>query len=196
MGSENNPAQPNIWLPDPILPDFRTYMTSFFWELDKSAKRILEAIATGLNLSQDERAELMRLHSGHNNQLRLLHYPPIETEKLDKRAISRMPAHQDWSLFTIDFQDSVGELEVQDPRRLGEFVHMKPILNACVLNTGDMMQRFTNSMALLFTSTAHWSDLGPCRLLPIRIAPCRTACGRQQKISNSCKEVNTVFRVP
>ena len=71
-------------------------MTKFYWELDKAARRILEAVSLALDLSEAEKSHLFKLHSGHNNQLRLLHYPPILTEKLRKQVMARMPAHCDW----------------------------------------------------------------------------------------------------
>ena len=58
-----------------------------------------------------------------------------------------MPAHQDWSSFTLLFQDDVGGLELEDPRKPGSFIGAKPIPGACVLNVGDMLQRFSNGMA-------------------------------------------------
>ena len=71
-------------------------MTKFYWELDKTAKMILEAMGLGLGLTDAEMKKLARLHSGQNNQLRLLHYPPIPAEKLEKKVVARMPPHQDW----------------------------------------------------------------------------------------------------
>ena len=55
-----------------------------------------------------------------------------------------MPAHKDWSTFTFLFQDDVGGLELEDPQVPGCFVAAKPIAGACVLNVGDMLQRFSN----------------------------------------------------
>ena len=146
VGSEENPAQPNIWLPEETLPNFRAFTTRLYWELDRTAKRVLEAISLGLKLSMEDKDQILRLHSGHNNQLRLLHYPPVEAQLLRQHVVGRMPAHQDWSSFTFLFQDDVGGLELEDPRHPGTFVHAKPIPGACVLNVGDMLQRFTNGM--------------------------------------------------
>ena len=71
-------------------------MTTFYWQLEKAARRILEAVSLALKLTPAEKDYLFDLHSGHNNQLRLLHYPPISTEKLRKHVVARMPAHRDW----------------------------------------------------------------------------------------------------
>ena len=71
-------------------------MTEFYWELNGAARRILEAVSLALGLTDTEKEYLFDLHTGHNNQLRLLHYPPIPTEKLRKNIVARMPAHRDW----------------------------------------------------------------------------------------------------
>ena len=71
-------------------------MTKFYWKLDKAARNILEAVSLALSLSEAEKSHLFKLHSGHNNQHRLLHYPPISTETLRKQVIARMAAHCDW----------------------------------------------------------------------------------------------------
>ena len=96
IGSEENPAQPNVWLPEEILPGFCAFMTSFYWELNKAARLVLEAFSQGLSLTDSDKDILFRLHSGHNNQLRLLHYPPVPADKLENHIMSRMPAHTDW----------------------------------------------------------------------------------------------------
>ena len=96
IGSEENSVQQNIWLPEEVLPGFQSFMTNFYWELNKAARRILEALSLALSLTEAEKDHLFDLHSGHNNQLRLLHYPPISTEKLRRNVVARMPAHCDW----------------------------------------------------------------------------------------------------
>lgn len=71
-------------------------MMNFYWELDEAARRVLEAVTLALRLTEAEKGYLFDLHSGHNNQLRLLHYPPISTKQLRKNVVARMPAHHDW----------------------------------------------------------------------------------------------------
>lgn len=78
-------------------------MMKFYWELDRAARRILEAVGLALGLTEAEKEYLVDVHSGHNNQLRLLHYPPIPTEKLRKNIVARMPAHRDWR-YVLGFQ--------------------------------------------------------------------------------------------
>lgn len=142
IGSETFAAQPNQWLPEDVLPGFRGFMTNFYWECFETAKDLLRAIALGIGLEDDE--YLLRFHSGENNQLRLLHYPPVETEKLSSNALARMPAHSDWGSITMLFQDSCGGLQVEDPKKPGHFVDATPMEGALVMNVGDLLMRWSN----------------------------------------------------
>lgn len=142
IGSETFAGQPNQWLPEDVLPGFRAFMTEFYWSCFGTARELLRAIAIGIGLGDDE--FLLRFHSGENNQLRLLHYPPVETEKLSSNAVARMPAHSDWGSITMLFQDDCGGLQVEDPKRPGEFVDATPIKGALVMNVGDLLMRWSN----------------------------------------------------
>jgi isopenicillin N synthase-like dioxygenase len=117
-------------------------MTGFYWECFKSARELLRAVAVGIGLEDED--YLLRFHSGHNNQLRLLHYPPVETEKLSSNALARMPAHSDWGSVTMLFQDDCGGLQVEDPNRPGTFVDATPMKRALVMNVGDLLMRWSN----------------------------------------------------
>lgn len=50
-----------------------------------------------------------------------------------------------YSTFTILFQDSQGGLELQDPST-ETFLKAEPKDGACILNIGDMLQRFSNGL--------------------------------------------------
>lgn len=140
IGSEANTLQSNIWLPESTLPGFKAFTTGFYWECNKVAQEILKAIALGLGLSDPE--YLVKFHSGHNNQLRLLHYPPVPAEDIESGKAARISAHSDWGSITILFQDDCGGLEVEDPA--GEFVPATPVKGACVVNIGDLLMRWSN----------------------------------------------------
>lgn len=142
IGSETLAAQPNQWLPEAVLPGFRAFTTGFYWTCFETAKELLRAIALGLGL--DDPDYLVRFHSGENNQLRLLHYPPVETEKLSSNALARMPAHSDWGSITMLFQDDCGGLQVENAKAPGEFVDAAPIPGALVMNVGDLLMRWSN----------------------------------------------------
>lgn len=93
IGSEDNADQPNIWLPEDVLPGFRTFMIKFYWECHEAARKILGTLALGIGVSDEA---LLSFHTGLNNQLRLLHYPSIPAEELESERMARMPAHSDW----------------------------------------------------------------------------------------------------
>ena len=92
VGSEENREQYNIWLPESVLPGFRQFTTELFWRLNETATAILDLLIMSVRFNAHEAEYVKRLHSGHNNQLRLLHYPPIR-RRMD---LSRLAAHTDW----------------------------------------------------------------------------------------------------
>ncbi|KAK6200682.1 hypothetical protein LQW54_009643 [Pestalotiopsis sp. IQ-011] len=156
IGSEDNPEQPNVWLPEETLPGFRSFMAAFYGHCYDTAKEILRAVALGIGLEDED--YLLRFHSGVNNQLRLLHYPPVETEKLSSNALARMPAHSDWGSVTMLFQDDCGGLQVEDPSVPGTFVDATPLRRALVMNVGDLLMRWSNDY---LKSTLHRVTVPP-----------------------------------
>ncbi|KAI1881152.1 hypothetical protein JX265_001392 [Neoarthrinium moseri] len=151
IGSEHDPVQQNIWLPETILPHFKEYMNSLYERLAKISHVVLDAMSLGLGLEGEARGALNKLMSGRHCQLRLLHYPAISKEKIQKELLARLPAHCDWGTLTMLFQDSQGGLELQDPHSK-QFIHAEPEDSSFVLNVSDMLQRFTNGY---FVSALH-----------------------------------------
>ncbi|KAF3389357.1 DNA replication complex GINS protein psf1 [Penicillium rolfsii] len=156
IGSEENLAQPNQWIPEHTLPGFRAFMNRFYWEGFRAGSEILRALAVGLDL--DDENYLLQKHSGHNNQLRLLHYPPVPADALEQHRAARCPAHTDWSSITLLLQDDCGGLEVEDVQNPGQFIPVAPIKNAIVMNVGDLLQRWSNDQLI---STSHRVTLPP-----------------------------------
>jgi len=56
---------------------------------------ILEALMMGLELSGKEKEKVRALHTCHDHQLRLLHYPPIGEAQLKDKFVNRLGAHTD-----------------------------------------------------------------------------------------------------
>ncbi|TGJ84016.1 hypothetical protein E0Z10_g4743 [Xylaria hypoxylon] len=156
IGSEALVQQPNIWLPPDVLPGFREFTTTFYWRCFDVAKELLRALALGIGL--DDEDFFSRFHSGLNNQLRLLHYPPVEVEKLAHNEVARMPAHSDWGTVTMLFQDDRGGLQVEDPTQQGCFVDATPMSGALIMNVGDLLMRWSNDY---LKSTLHRVTLPP-----------------------------------
>ncbi|KAG9238412.1 putative UPF0676 protein [Amylocarpus encephaloides] len=129
----------NVWLPEEVLPGYRKFMVDFYWTCSQTSREILRAIGTGMGLQDPD--FMLRFHSGHNNQLRLLPYPPIPAAQLESEASARMPAHTEWGSITMLLQDDCGGLE-----------------NALVMNIGDLLMRWSNDW---LKSTLHRVTLPP-----------------------------------
>ncbi|KAA8644601.1 isopenicillin N synthase family dioxygenase [Aspergillus tanneri] len=156
IGSDENSEQPNQWIPDESLPGFREFMKKFYWECNRVGGDVLRALAVGLNL--EDESYLAKKHTGHDNQVRLLHYLPIRAEEIEKGHATRCSAHSDWSSITMLFQDDCGGLEVEDISRPGTFVPAEPVKNAIVMNIGDLLMRWSNDR---LRSTKHRVQLPP-----------------------------------
>ncbi|KAI9654991.1 MAG: hypothetical protein M1821_005744 [Bathelium mastoideum] len=144
-GNENNLVQTNIWLPEHILPGFREFSMKFFWQLHECGRTILEALMMGLNLAEEERESLRKLHSGYSEQLRYAHYPSVSLDAINRKELNRLPEHTDYSSFTLLFQDDSGGLEFKS-NTTGAFVPAIPDGDKLYLNIGDMFMRITNGM--------------------------------------------------
>ena len=141
VGSEDNTDMPNVWPPAEVLPEWRPTMTSFYWTCWEAAQVILNAMALGLGIEEEQ---MLKPHSGHNNQLRLLHYPPIPASHVESGKFARMPAHTDWSVITMLFQDDCGGLQVENLTEPGTYIDAEPVPDTLVLNVGDLLMRWTN----------------------------------------------------
>lgn len=123
------------------MPGFRTFMEEFFNMCCDAQLRILRALAVALGLPE---ATFDKLHSRHEFELRLTHYPAIDIQKLQADT-NRISEHHDWGTITLVFQDSTGGLEFEQKDRPGTFHAVesaKPM--EIVLNVGDCLHRWTN----------------------------------------------------
>ncbi|GMF05609.1 unnamed protein product [Ambrosiozyma monospora] len=91
-------------------------------------------------------------HSQSDNQLRLLHYPPTSQQDLKEGKTERIGAHSDFGTITMLLQDSCGGLQVECPRGSGIFVDAPCIPGSLVINTGDLLMRWSNDQ---LKSTLH-----------------------------------------
>jgi isopenicillin N synthase-like dioxygenase len=148
-GNVNDDAQPNIWLPEDRLPGFRTFMEQYFTICADLIHRILDSLSIALSVPDPG---LSLTHSNSLFQLRLLHYPAIESEELARNKRSRINAHSDFGTLTLLFQDSIGGLEVEDPHKDGTFRAAQPIKDTVLVNVGDLLARWSNDR---WRSTVH-----------------------------------------
>lgn len=132
-------------------PEFRTTVLAFYDACTIAADQVLRSIALALNLPEEF---FTTNHNQHPHTLRLLHYPPTLEAAAPGQAAkpgqARAGTHSDYGSITLLFQDAVGGLEVQTTQ--GEWLEAPTIPGTVIVNTGDLMQRWTNHE---FCSTQH-----------------------------------------
>jgi isopenicillin N synthase-like dioxygenase len=139
--------------------DFRDVALALYTVGLRAAYRLMEVLASCLALPADFFA--LR-HRGENVTLRFLHYPagaaaqpgavaqPGAGAKPGSAAQLGAGAHTDYGAITLLFQDDVGGLELLGAD--GGWQVAPPMAGAAVINTGDLMERWTNGR---FRSTLH-----------------------------------------
>ncbi|THH14855.1 hypothetical protein EW146_g5544 [Bondarzewia mesenterica] len=191
VGREGDPIQPNIWLPDDVLPGFKQACLDFFWVsilnhlkfkrhdlrltlprlvplsqiCDEIKFKILSALALGLQLPEDF---FNQFHQAPDNQLRLLHYPSVSASSLATDTVTRIGAHSDFGSITLLFQDNIGGLEVEDPNDPGQFQAAPPVKDALIVNAGDLLMRWSND---IIRSTVHRVRAPPGLVAPNGMTP-------------------------
>jgi isopenicillin N synthase-like dioxygenase len=124
---------------------FRNQAMDFYAAALSQAHVVLGLMARALDLPEQY---FTPLHRGENVTLRYLHYPagPMPRDPAQLGA----GAHTDYGSITLLFQDDVGGLEVRDSE--GRWISAPPLPGCAVVNTGDLMERWTNGR---FCSTTH-----------------------------------------
>ena len=125
-------------------PQFEAFMRVFHGRIVKIAADVMGAFELAMDLPDgyfDER------HTGLLQTLRLLHYPPVEEVVEGQLGAG---AHTDYGTLTVLFQDNAGGLQVQGLD--GEWIDAPPIPGTVVINTGDLIARWSNDV---FKSTPH-----------------------------------------
>jgi isopenicillin N synthase-like dioxygenase len=125
--------------------EFRDMALGFYDASLAAAYLILAILAASLRLPPGFFAER---HLGENVSLRFLHYPA----NLPSKSAEQLGAgaHTDYGSITLLFQDDVGGLELLSSDGTWRFA--PPVEDAIVINTGDLMERWTNGR---FRSTVH-----------------------------------------
>ena len=134
----------NRW---PNLDDeFRDTMRKYLVACENLSLNLLQAFCVGLDLP----ADFMRkdFADNHTGFIRLNHYPV--TDPLSQTSVPHQPEadlgvhhHTDAGALTVLLQDSVGGLQVF---RDGYWHDIRPVDGAMVINTGDMMQVWSNDI--------------------------------------------------
>ena len=126
--------------------EFRDLMTGFYRACLDGAYRMQKVLAQALDV---EAEFFIKHHNGENVTLRLLYYPPADADEIAESQLGA-GAHTDYGLLTLLFQDDVGGLEVQDKN--GQWLPVDYIKSAIIINSGDLLERWTNGR---YRSTLH-----------------------------------------
>ncbi|KAK4562979.1 hypothetical protein RGQ29_005457 [Quercus rubra] len=124
----------NLWPEYP--PEFRETCQEYAQEMVKLAFKLMELVALSLGLPAD------RFHGFFKDQtsfVRFNRYPTCPNPHL-ALGVGR---HKDSGALTILVEDDVGGLEVK-PKTCGEWIRVKPIPNAYIINIGDTIKVWSN----------------------------------------------------
>lgn len=152
IGREGVEGFPNRW-PDEQenvgLVGFRETMLDFFERCRELHRVVMRGIALGMSLPADFFDPFV---ADGDNTLRLLHYPAVSAGAFRGGKCMRAGAHTDFGSLTFLFQDDRGGLQVEKPGTAGLFIDVKPLEGAIVVNSGDLLARWSND---LVRSTVH-----------------------------------------
>ncbi len=125
------------------LPGFRERALAYYDAMDALSQKLLPLYALALDLPADYFADKCDMPL---TSLRLTHYPSVAYGS-DQFGIA---PHSDSSFFTLLAQNKVPGLQVKTQD--GEWINAEVIPYAFVVNTGDVLHRWTNGK---FLSTPH-----------------------------------------
>ena len=129
-------AAGNVWPEEPI--DFRQTVEQFVSQAAALERQLMRISAVALDL---EEGYFEPFYDRMTTKLRLVNYPDQPDEPLPEQL--RNAAHTDFGGFTILRQDDApGGLQVKAPD--DQWIDVKPVRGALVINAGDLIQRWTN----------------------------------------------------
>ena len=134
----------NQWPAEADVPGFRATTVAYMNALENLCKRMLPVYARALDLPADWFDEPF---GEPQYTLRLSHYPPSETGEADQYGLA---PHTDSSFLTMLAQADLPGLSIRTPK--GNWIDVPVIEGAFVVNSGDMLRRWTNHR---FLSTPH-----------------------------------------
>ena len=131
----------NRW---PDLPGFREAALSYYAALEALAQKMLPLYALALELPADYFADKC---DKPFSTLRLSHYPPVKAYAENQFGIA---PHTDSTFLTLLAQNRVQGLQIR--RQDGVWINAPVIEGTFIVNTGDILNRWTNGR---FLSTPH-----------------------------------------
>jgi len=161
------------------LPGFREVALRYYDAMDDLAQRLLPLYARALGLPEDYFATRCdRPLTG----LRLTHYPPAEYGT-DEYGIA---PHTDSSFITLLAQNKVPGLQIRTQE--GDWIDAPVVPDSFVVNTGDILHRWTNGRFLSTPHRAFNTSPGPRYAIPYFFHPnpdtlidCLPGCERKSE---------------
>jgi len=153
-------AGPNEWPAD--LPGFRETVLAYTDAVDALGRRMLPAVALALDMPADT---FDTAFAESQFSFRLSHYPPVRRQP-DQYGIA---PHTDANFMTFLAQSDAPGLQIQ--RASEDWCDVPYVPGSFVVNTGDMLHRWTNGR---FCSTAHRAlppQDGPRYAIPYFLGP-------------------------
>jgi len=146
IGSVEDTAWQDTW-PGALMPAFRDQFWALRRQLDQVHAVVMRSLAIGLGVPEDS---FEPFFDRREYSLRLLHYPSAPAGSVSDTGQKRAGTHTDYNHLTLLLQDSVGGLQVLNAA--DQWVDVRPDPEAIIVNTGDLMERWTNG---LFKATVH-----------------------------------------
>jgi isopenicillin N synthase-like dioxygenase len=134
----------NQWPDAEALPDFRHTIIAYCDAMERLCKRMLPAYAMALDLTPDY---FDAAFADPQYSLRLSHYPPAEVGDAQQYGVA---PHTDSSFLTMLAQSALPGLAIRLPS--GEWIDAPVVPGTFIVNSGDMLRRWTNHRLL---STPH-----------------------------------------
>lgn len=127
----------NIWPTE--LPELQIKAVSFYRELERVARNMLEALAMHFDLRPNFFSDMIQ---DGNSILRTIHYPPLH-DSMDPNAI-RAAEHEDINLITLLVESTASGLELLTHD--GEWMPVKAEKGQIIVDAGDMLSRISNEV--------------------------------------------------
>jgi len=138
----------NEWLPEDVLPGFRSSVEAYATAMTGLALRLLPLYAVALDLAPDFFASAFE-HPF--SRLRMTHYP--HAPEGDDLGDVGIPPHVDTTFMTLLLPDSPGLVIYSQLRE--EWIRVPVVTGALVVNAGELLRQWSNDRVL---STRHFAN--------------------------------------
>mmetsp|Transcript_44971 Transcript_44971/g.118803 ORF Transcript_44971/g.118803 Transcript_44971/m.118803 type:complete len:298 (-) Transcript_44971:72-965(-) len=135
---------PNTYLPDSVLPNFKSVSTRWFSSAARVADDLMQVFSVGLGLEPLHLEGVFGPKDERMSLTKFIHYPP------SPEGGAGVNAHHDTGFVTVLAPGPTPGLEVQDAQ--GEWIPVRAAPGAFVINIGEMLQGMTGNY---FLATPH-----------------------------------------